>query len=58
MTQERLRDIRARQMPQAEKRRRADFVLQTGASHRLTLQRLVGIVRRMSARRGGCWPPR
>lgn len=58
MTPERLREIRARQMTQAEKRRRADFVLQTGASHRLTLQRLAAIVRRMSERRGRCWPPR
>lgn len=58
MTTERLADIRARQMPEAEKRQRADFVLSTGAGHRLTMQRVVGIVRRMSARRGCFWPPR
>ena len=58
MTVERLGEIRARQMPEAEKRSRADFVLLTGAGHRLTLQRLVGIVRRMAGRRGCCWPPR
>ena len=58
MTMERLTDIRARQMPESEKRRRADFVLPTGAGHRLTLQRLTGIVRRLSERHGCCWPPR
>jgi dephospho-CoA kinase len=58
MTAERLADIRARQMPEAEKRRRGDFVLATGAGHRLTMQRLTGIVRRLSERRGHRWPPR
>jgi dephospho-CoA kinase len=58
MTRERLEEIRARQMPEAEKRRRADFVVPTGAGHRLTLQRLAGIVRRMAERGGHRWPPR
>jgi len=58
MTRARLDEIRARQMPEAEKRRRADFVVPTGAGHRLTLQRLAVIVRRLSGRRGHRWPPR
>lgn len=58
MTLGRLAEIRARQMPEAEKRRRADFVVPTGAGHRLTLQRLTGIVRRLSERHGRHWPPR
>jgi len=58
MTVERLADIRARQMPEAQKRHRADYVVPTGAGHRLTLERLTAIVRRNSTRRGRRWPPR
>ncbi len=57
MTKERLEEIRARQMPELEKRRRADFIVQSGLGHRLTLQRLTAIVRLMSKRRGRHWPP-
>ena len=58
MTMPRLDDIRARQMPEAEKRLRADFVLRTERGYRLTLQRLTAIVRIMSRRSGRHWPPR
>ncbi|WP_424813326.1 dephospho-CoA kinase [Roseococcus sp. YIM B11640] len=45
MTEERLAAIRARQMPDAEKRRRADVVIRTGLSRRhaqAAVKRLVG----------------
>ncbi len=58
MTQERLETIRRRQMPDAEKRRRADFVVPTGLDRRLALRRLHRIVKLMRARRGRVWPRR
>ena len=57
MTKERLEEIRSRQMPELEKRRRADFIVPSGLGYRLTLQRLTAIVRLMSRRRGRHWPP-
>ncbi|MDH3229337.1 MAG: dephospho-CoA kinase [Alphaproteobacteria bacterium] len=45
MTMRRLAEIRARQMPDREKRRRADFVVRTGLSRRETLRQLAGIVK-------------
>ncbi len=57
MTRERLEEIRARQMPELDKRRRADFIVPSGLGHRLTLQRLTAIVRLMSQRSGRHWPP-
>ncbi len=57
MTAARLLAVRARQMPDAEKRRRADFVVPTGLDKRATLRRLAAIVRVMTGpgrrRRGG-----
>jgi dephospho-CoA kinase len=53
---ERLAAILAKQMPDAEKRRRADFVVLTGLGRRLTLRSLAEIVRvlkRRSDRRAG-----
>jgi dephospho-CoA kinase len=43
-TPERLAAILARQTPDAEKRRRADFVVPTGTSKRASLRRLARIV--------------
>ena len=57
MTQATLDAILARQMPDAEKRRRADVVIPTGLSraHALpAIRRLVGLARRHP---GGAWPP-
>jgi len=45
MTRERLAEIRARQLPDAVKRRRADHVVQTGLSKRETLRELRRIVK-------------
>ena len=58
MSHERLRGILARQTPDAEKRRHADFVIQSGAGRRYTLQRFKQVVRLLRKRRGGKWPPR
>ena len=58
MTRERFLQIRAQQMPEAEKCRRADFVVQTGLGYRHTLLHLRRIVNCLSHRRGAHWPPR
>jgi dephospho-CoA kinase len=58
MTRARLAEIRARQMPEAEKRRRASYIVPTGLGYRLTLRRLSEIVARLSRCRGKHWPPR
>lgn len=57
MTRERLAGILSRQMPDAEKRRRADFVVQTGLGHGHSLQRLRDIVTLLRKERGRKWPP-
>ena len=54
MTRARLAAVRARQVPDGEKRRRADFVVPTGLSRRLTVRELARIVRLVRrARRTG-----
>ncbi len=58
MTKERLKAVRARQMPEAEKRRRADFVIRTGLARRFTWDRLRQIVRHVRGRRPAAWRPR
>lgn len=57
MTEERLRDVLARQMSDAEKRRRADFLVHSGLGKRRTLIELRRIVKLLSRRRGSKWPP-
>ena len=51
MTEERLAAILSNQMPDHEKRRRADFVVSTGLSRGLSLRRLRAIVRLLRAER-------
>ena len=50
MTRARLAAIRARQMPDSEKRHWADFVIPTGLSRRYSLRRLTRMVRSLRAR--------
>ncbi len=49
MTESRLAAILQKQLPDREKRRRADFVVQTGLGRNLTLRRLGAIVRLLRA---------
>ena len=57
MDRARLDSIVTLQMPDAEKRRRADFVVATGNGRRHTLRRLRRIVTMLRGRRGARWPP-
>ena len=57
MTPERLAATLARQLPDAEKRRRADFVVHTGLGKWHTYNRLRKIVLHMRDKRGTKWPP-
>ena len=59
MTAEKFADVLSRQMPDAEKRRRADFVIPTGIGKRYSLQRITCIVTMLRRRAEGGWvPPR
>ena len=56
MTEERLAAILARQTPDAEKRRRADFVIRTGLDRRVSRMAARRIAARLAAERGRRWP--
>jgi len=58
MTRERFESILARQMPDVEKRRRADFVVLTGLGRDFSLRQILNLVRITSHWRGTKWPPR
>ena len=60
MTEARFRAILARQLPDAEKRRRADFVVQTGLDKAHALRQLAAIVTLLKSskrHRGRAWAP-
>ena len=57
MTRETLDGILARQMPDTEKRRRADFVVPSNLGRAVTLRRLKEIVTLLAKRKGRKWPP-
>lgn len=57
MTREKFDGILARQMPDAEKRRRADFVVPSGRGKGETLRRLARIVRLVRCAAATHWPP-
>lgn len=57
MNAAKLANILARQVPDTEKRRRADFVVPTGLGRRLTLLHLRRIVATVKQRQGRVWSP-
>lgn len=58
MTRARFEEILQRQMPDAEKRRRADFVVLSGLDKGRTLRQLHNIVSEIRQTRGQNWPRR
>ncbi len=58
VTRELLESVRAKQTPDAEKRKRADVVIPTGAGRRLTRDRLKAMLRRRRQRRHSKRSPR
>lgn len=58
MTQERMKSILTRQMPNGEKCRRADFVVLTGLGRDFSLRQILNIVRITSKWWDGSWSPR
>ena len=58
MTGARLAAIGARQLPDAVKRRRADFVIATGLERRRALAAIAAVVDKLRGRPGHAWPRR
>lgn len=58
MSPARLAAIRAEQTPDPEKRRRADFVIASGADRGRTAEAVASILHRLRGERGRVWPER
>jgi dephospho-CoA kinase len=58
MSAERFHAILRRQLPDAQKRRRADFVIRTDLDHRRAKVQLAGVIDAARARRARAWPRR
>lgn len=58
MDEQRLADVLAQQTPDAQKRRRADFVVPSGLGKAVALQAVREIITIMSQREGQVWPNR
>lgn len=56
MTEARYSGILARQMPDGEKRRRADFIIPTGHGFKASRQAIAHITQALTDHPGGCWP--
>ncbi len=56
MTRARLVQIRTEQLPDAVKRRRADFVIASGADRGRTAQAVAQLIKRFGKTRGRVWP--
>ena len=56
MTAEKLDGILAQQMPDAEKRKRADFIIPSGLGKAFALQHVRAILRELQNYRGTIWP--
>jgi dephospho-CoA kinase len=56
MSAERLAAIRRRQTPDADKRRRADFVIPTGLDRRRSVRAIARVIDRVRGRHGTRWP--
>ena len=58
MTGERLNHILAQQMPDAQKRKRADFIVPSGLGKAVALQAVRKIIQALEDRQGRVWPER
>lgn len=58
MTEERLKGVLAQQVPDAVKRRRADFIVHSGLGRALALREVRGIIAAMKGRPSRVWPTR
>lgn len=56
MTEDRLNHVLAQQMPDAEKRRRADFIVPSGLGKGFALNAVRGIIRALGDMDGQVWP--
>ncbi|MDH5748907.1 MAG: dephospho-CoA kinase [Rhodospirillales bacterium] len=57
MSEEKFRAILAHQVPDEEKRRRADFIIETGEGRAASLRTIKNIVKVAGALHGNKWPP-